>query len=96
MREYWQAWTALMVCVVLGATRRTSEAQAVAALPSGVRAVWDLDKAYRETTPTRERICINGLWRWQPAKAASDKIPSQSIDIALLGTLLPTDCHLSS
>ena len=25
-------------------------------------------KAYRETTPTRERICINGLWRWQPAE----------------------------
>jgi hypothetical protein len=36
-------------------------------LPSGVRAAWNLEKAYRETTPTRERICINGLWRWQPA-----------------------------
>ncbi len=38
------------------------------ALPEGVKAVWDLDKAYRETTPTRERISINGLWRWQPAE----------------------------
>ena len=25
-----------------------------------------MSKAYRETTPTSERICINGLWRWQP------------------------------
>ena len=32
-----------------------------------MKAVWDLEAAYRETTPTRERICINGLWRWQPA-----------------------------
>ena len=37
-------------------------------LPRNVRAVWDLSKASRETTPTRERICINGLWRWQPAE----------------------------
>ena len=40
------------------------------ALPEDVKAVWDLDKAFREKTPTRERICINGLWRWQPAKNA--------------------------
>ena len=45
-------------------------------LPSGVRAVWDLEKAYREATPTRERICINGLWRWQPALAKADQIPA--------------------
>src|SRR5690348_9541042 len=36
-------------------------------LPAGVNAVWDLDLAWRQTTPTRERICLNGLWRWQPA-----------------------------
>jgi len=29
-------------------------------LPSGVKAVWDVSKAYRETTPTRERICKGG------------------------------------
>ena len=43
-------------------------AQSSVELPKGVRAVWDLAKAYREATPTRERICINGLWRWQPAR----------------------------
>src|SRR5437867_9883901 len=45
-------------------------------LPSGVKAVWDLEKAYRETTPTRERVCLNGLWRWQPAKNAADAVPA--------------------
>ncbi len=38
--------------------------------------VWDLDKAYRESTPTRERVCLNGLWRWQPAMEGADRIPS--------------------
>jgi hypothetical protein len=46
-------------------------------LPDGVRAVWDLDKAYREATPTRERICLNGLWRWRPARGegAAEPVP---------------------
>ncbi|HYG77338.1 MAG TPA: glycoside hydrolase family 2 TIM barrel-domain containing protein [Planctomycetota bacterium] len=41
-----------------------------APLPAGVKAVWSLDKAWRETTPARERISLNGLWRWQPARNA--------------------------
>jgi hypothetical protein len=45
-------------------------------LPEGVKAVWDLGKAYREATPSRERICINGLWRWQPADKAADAVPT--------------------
>ena len=49
-----------------------------AALPPGVRAVWDLEKAYREATPTRERVCINGLWRWQPVEARSEKVPADN------------------
>jgi hypothetical protein len=47
-------------------------------LPAGVKAVWDAGKAYRETTPTRERICLNGLWRWQPASAGSEQVPAGS------------------
>jgi len=47
-----------------------------APLPNGVQAVWDTDKAYRQTTPTRERICINGLWRWQPARDKPDQVPA--------------------
>ena len=41
-----------------------------------MKAVWDLDKAYRETTPTRERVCINGLWRWQPGDRKIDQPPT--------------------
>ena len=37
------------------------------ALPEGVKAVWDSARAWRQATPTRERMCVNGLWRWQPA-----------------------------
>ncbi|MCX7887061.1 MAG: hypothetical protein N3B01_07400 [Verrucomicrobiae bacterium] len=40
------------------------------------KAVWDFEKAFRETTPTRERVCLNGLWRWQPAKAADEPVPA--------------------
>jgi beta-galactosidase len=38
-----------------------------APLPDRVKAVWDFEKAFRETTPNCERVCLNGLWRWQPA-----------------------------
>lgn len=46
------------------------------ALPQGVKAVWDTAKAWHETTPTRERICINGLWRWQPAGRDARQVPT--------------------
>lgn len=47
-----------------------------ATLPAGVRAVWDLESAAREKTATRERVCLNGLWRWQPADKAADALPA--------------------
>ena len=46
-------------------------------LPSGVSAVWDISKAFRETTPKRERICINGLWKWQPGSTEPDELPAE-------------------
>jgi len=46
------------------------------ALPPGVKAVWDPANAARETTPTRERLCINGLWRWQPAADNASQVPA--------------------
>ncbi len=42
-------------------------------LPRGVKAVWDLTSAHRETAPTHEGICINGLWQCQPAEAKSGR-----------------------
>src|SRR5436853_596741 len=51
--------------------------RSIAELPTGVKAAWDFEKAYRETTPTSDRVCLNGLWRWQPATdEKSEAIPS--------------------
>jgi hypothetical protein len=50
--------------------------QSELALPPGVKAVWDPAKASRETTPTRERLCLNGLWRWQPAADNALQVPT--------------------
>jgi hypothetical protein len=64
-------------CCAMGAVGAAVSAdQSAVSLPPGVKAVWDLSKAYRETTSTRERICINGLWRWQPSEAKSDQPPT--------------------
>jgi hypothetical protein len=53
----------------------TADGAAPAPPPAGVKAVWDLDKAQRDKTATRERVCLNGLWRWQPAGEADDSVP---------------------
>jgi hypothetical protein len=45
-------------------------------LPAGVKLVWDSVKAWREATPTRERVSINGLWRWQPAADNALDLPT--------------------
>lgn len=44
----------------------------------GVQAVWEMSKAFRESTPTRERICLNGLWQWQPSESKSEQVPAGS------------------
>ena len=60
----------LSPCIVgQGMTPAVRSSVAVAAesvvLPTGVTAEWDTGNSYRDTTPTRERICLNGVWRWQ-------------------------------
>ena len=57
------------------ATPAAAAAPPDAVLPAGVKAVWDLKTAQCDKTATRERVCLNGLWRWQPAKDAMDAIP---------------------
>ncbi|MHC4741945.1 MAG: hypothetical protein ACYS8Z_08550, partial [Planctomycetota bacterium] len=64
----------MVVFVVPGVCRGGAGAE----LPEGARAVWDIDKAHRRSTPTRERICINGLWRWQPADEKADTVPAEN------------------
>jgi hypothetical protein len=41
-----------------------AEEEITAPLPAGMSVAWALDGAYRETTPTLEKICIRVLsWR---------------------------------
>ncbi len=53
----------------------TAEAQDAAQLPPGVQAAWDLQDASTVGTPTRQRVCINGLWQWQPADDEAGTVP---------------------
>ncbi|MFV2068668.1 MAG: glycoside hydrolase family 2 TIM barrel-domain containing protein, partial [Pirellulales bacterium] len=75
MKTYWHFSLVVMTCAAFGAAHKTCDAQSATHLPQGVKAVWDVSKAYCETTPTRERICIDGLWRWQPADGRADQVP---------------------
>ena len=64
--------------VVVGVVHAQAAAVSSVQLPPGVQAVWEPDKAYHETTATRERICLNGLWQWQPAGAQAKDVPSEA------------------
>src|SRR5258706_5797259 len=60
-----------------------------APLPTGVKAAWDLGSAAREGTATRECVCLNGLWRWQPAQNAADSAPGGNWGYAKVPGLWP-------
>lgn len=62
--------------LLAASTGRAAEGSAANLLP-GVKAVWDVERAHRESTPTRERICLNGLWQWQPADSRSSQPPAK-------------------
>jgi beta-galactosidase/beta-glucuronidase len=64
------------LAVIAGIGVAGSQEPVAASLPPGVSAVWDLARAHRETTPTRERISINGLWRFQPADPGAERVPA--------------------
>lgn len=65
----------LCVCGSVSVGLGIAGAETATTLPPGVKVVWDLGKAYRETTPTRERVCLNGLWQWQPANNNVGSVP---------------------
>jgi beta-galactosidase len=74
-------WTVLFGVVLLTfglLSRGAGQEDFAVALPDSVKAVWDINKAYREATPTRESICLNGLWRWQPARASNGETPTKN------------------
>ena len=66
----------LLVGLIAAAAGVSRAADGDAPLPGGVRAVWDIEKAFRQKTATRDRICLNGLWRWQPAKSGAEAVPA--------------------
>ncbi|MEA3226081.1 MAG: prepilin-type N-terminal cleavage/methylation domain-containing protein, partial [Planctomycetota bacterium] len=68
---------AIIACIAAFVVPGVCQGGASARLPEGVRAVWDVEKAYRQSTSTRERVCINGLWRWQPADEDTNKVPTE-------------------
>jgi len=78
MNTYKSFSVLLILFIAMGALPSSCLAVSAVSLPSDVKAVWELAKAERETTPTRERICINGLWRWQPVKKSSAHVPTSN------------------
>jgi len=66
----------LLLCIQIAGF--TYSASADVQLPNGIKAVWNLEKAFREKTATRERICMNGLWQWRPARENVATVPSGS------------------
>ena len=81
MASYRAIWKLRSIALLLNLTviaPAFAQEEVAATLPEGVRTVWDVDKAYRETTRTRERICLNGLWRWQPAQTSNDNLPTNN------------------
>ena len=88
VRRNWPLLLATIAGAAMAVIPCFSQEQVAVPLPEGVKAVWDLNKAYREATSTRERFCINGLWRWQPAPPDLRKpAPGE----ALTAVLPPTD-----
>lgn len=77
MKSGQRAVAAFLFGFFISGVAARGEEQPAAPLPPGVNAVWDLSKAWHETTPTRERVCINGLWHFQPAKSAADAPPDK-------------------
>jgi hypothetical protein len=69
---------ALLSACVISPLSSFSADTSFASLPEGVKPVWDITKASRESTSTRERICLNGLWRWQPSTDDSDTVPASN------------------
>jgi len=65
----------MLTCMLVLPPAGKGADEIAAALPRGVQAVWDTGKAFRETSTTRERICLNGLWQWQPTGGKSDEVP---------------------
>jgi beta-galactosidase len=71
-----RAFFTRILAVLAAFTSWHARGQQIAPLPNGVREVWDTSKAWRESTASRERVCLNGLWRWRPAARDASAPPT--------------------
>src|SRR5438034_171965 len=76
MKRDWANVFVVLLPTLAAVTPGFCQGDLTAPLPEGVKAVWEPSRAVRETTSTRERICLNGLWQWQPANAQSEQVPA--------------------
>ena len=76
MKAFLRPLASFLFGTLVFATPCVGQIDAAAPLPPGVSAVWDLRQAFREATSTKEKICINGLWRWQPAAVDAALVPA--------------------
>src|SRR5262249_35851515 len=73
----WQRFIgSLLLLALAAAPSGLAQDEVAVPLPEGVKTAWEIKQAYHDTTPTRERICLNGLWRWQPAKTSAESVPA--------------------
>lgn len=56
----------IVLTLLIAADARGQEAT----LPPSVKVVSDMSQAWQQTTPTHQRICINGLWQWVESRGA--------------------------
>lgn len=68
----------VFLLIALAAFVPSAIAQVAAPLPGGIKPNRDLTRAWRQTTPSRERISANGLWRWQPAEETDAVVPAEN------------------
>jgi beta-galactosidase/beta-glucuronidase len=78
MRHLLEQSFVIMAYIAASGVPGVCRGQAAVPLHKGVKAVWDVEKAHRKSTPTRERICINGLWLWQPAEEKGNVVPAEN------------------
>lgn len=45
--------------------------------PFDTKRLWNFDDAERTVTATRERICLNGIWQFQPAVKNGSSLPAE-------------------
>ena len=64
-----------IACVVLLANS-ISPGEPSARLPAGVSPVGNLPEPGANQLPGK-RVCVNGLWQWQPADEGAEKVPEQ-------------------